>query len=37
MPVDPTTARHTSTVERRTVYFCCPHYKATFDRQQACR
>jgi xanthine dehydrogenase accessory factor len=37
MTVDSSTARHTSTVDGRTVYFCCPRCKATFDRQQAPR
>src|SRR5215213_3061521 len=29
MPVDPATARHTIIEADRTVYFCCPHCKAT--------
>ena len=35
MPVDPKTARHTIVEENRTVYFCCPHCKATYVRRQA--
>ena len=37
MPVDPAGARHTSTVDGRLVYFCCPHCKATFDARDATR
>jgi xanthine dehydrogenase accessory factor len=35
MPVDPGTARHTLVEDDRTIYFCCPHCKATYVRRQA--
>jgi xanthine dehydrogenase accessory factor len=35
MPVDPATAHHTLVENDRTVYFCCPHCKATYARRQA--
>jgi xanthine dehydrogenase accessory factor len=34
MPVDPATATHTLTVGETTLYFCCPHCKARYERQQ---
>ena len=35
MPVDPATARHTIVEGDQTIYFCCPHCKATYVRRQA--
>jgi len=35
MAVDPETARHTILDGDRTLYFCCPHCKATYERRQA--
>ena len=35
LPVDPATARHTIVEADRTLYFCCPHCKATYVRRQA--
>ena len=35
MPVEPATARHTLVEGDRTIYFCCPHCKATYVRRQA--
>ena len=35
MPVDTTTARHTTVEGGQTIYFCCPGCRATFLRRQA--
>jgi xanthine dehydrogenase accessory factor len=35
MPVNPAEARHTLVVSGETVYFCCPHCKATYERREA--
>jgi len=35
MPVDPATTKHTLVEGDRTLYFCCPHCKATYVRRQA--
>jgi xanthine dehydrogenase accessory factor len=32
MPVDPATATHTLVVGEETIYFCCPHCKARYER-----
>ncbi|HKG94097.1 MAG TPA: XdhC family protein [Gemmatimonadaceae bacterium] len=34
MPVDPAEARHTLVVDGATVYFCCPHCKAAYERRR---
>lgn len=34
MPVDPATTRHTLVVGGETLYFCCPHCKAAYERRQ---
>lgn len=34
MPVDPATAKHTLLVAGETIYFCCPHCKAKYERSQ---
>jgi xanthine dehydrogenase accessory factor len=34
MPVDPATATHTLLVGEETIYFCCPHCKARFERSR---
>jgi xanthine dehydrogenase accessory factor len=34
MPVEPAGARHTLTVDGGTVYFCCPHCKAAYERNR---
>jgi xanthine dehydrogenase accessory factor len=34
MPVDPATAIHTLVADGVTHYFCCPHCKATYERQR---
>ncbi|HWJ22712.1 MAG TPA: XdhC family protein [Gemmatimonadaceae bacterium] len=33
MPVNPAEARHTLTVGGETLYFCCPHCKATYEKR----
>jgi xanthine dehydrogenase accessory factor len=35
MQVNPATAKHTLVVEGRTVYFCCPHCKAKYEKAHA--
>jgi len=34
MPVNPAEARHTLVVGEETLYFCCPHCKATYERHR---
>jgi xanthine dehydrogenase accessory factor len=34
MPVNPAEARHTLVVDGATLYFCCPHCKATYERSR---
>jgi xanthine dehydrogenase accessory factor len=34
MPVDPATATHTLAIGEETIYFCCPHCKARYERSQ---
>jgi len=34
MPVNPAEARHTLVVGEETLYFCCPHCKAAYERRQ---
>jgi YHS domain-containing protein len=34
MPVNPADARHTLVVGEETLYFCCPHCKATYERRR---
>ncbi|HEU4642885.1 MAG TPA: XdhC family protein, partial [Gemmatimonadaceae bacterium] len=34
MPVDPAGARHTLVVGGETLYFCCPHCKASYERSR---
>jgi xanthine dehydrogenase accessory factor len=34
MPVDPGTATHTLLVGEETIYFCCPHCKARYERSR---
>jgi YHS domain-containing protein len=33
MPVDPATAKHTLVVGAETIYFCCPHCKAAYEKR----
>jgi xanthine dehydrogenase accessory factor len=35
MRVDPATAKHTLVEEGRTIYFCCPHCKAKYEKAHA--
>lgn len=34
MPVDPATAKHTLVVGDATIYFCCPHCKASYEKSR---